>query len=75
MCMPRIGLILSTSGDGLEKMAVAEHAGTAHTISLACVPNAQTGDQVSIHAGFALAVIPAALATERNALIEQARST
>lgn len=74
MCIPRIRRVLSVSGEGLEKVAVTEQAGTAHTISLACVPSAQIGDHVSIHAGFALAVIPTALAKERIALIEQAKS-
>ena len=73
MCMPRIGLILSINGDGLGKMAVAEHCGTTQAVSLACVPSAQIGDHVSIHAGFALAVLPASAAREQINLLDQVR--
>ncbi len=70
MCLPRIGRIGSISGDDVTRVAGVEIDGVSQQVSLLCVPHAQIGDDVSIHAGFALAVLPPAEARATIALLD-----
>ena len=70
MCLPRIGRIGSISGDEVARTAGVEIDGVSQQVSLLCVPEAQIGDDVSIHAGFALAVLPPAEARATIALLD-----
>ena len=72
MCIPSIGRIVSLGeGDGPGRTAQAEVDGEMRTISLACLPDARIGDYVSLHAGFALAVLSEKAARSRIGLIAQ----
>jgi hydrogenase expression/formation protein HypC len=56
MCLAVPGKIVSTSGgdDPLTRMAKVSFAGIVKDVSLAYVPEAQVGDYVIVHVGFAL---------------------
>ncbi len=56
MCLAVPGKILSTSGDAepLMRMAKVSFGGVVKDVSLAYVPEAQVGDYVIVHVGFAL---------------------
>jgi hydrogenase expression/formation protein HypC len=58
MCLGVPGLVVETpdSADGLG-MALVEFAGIRRKVCLACVPEAQPGDYVIVHAGFAISRI------------------
>ncbi len=58
MCLPRIGRIQEITGEEFERVARADVAGTDQRVSLVCLPEAAVGDAISIHAGFALSVLP-----------------
>jgi hydrogenase expression/formation protein HypC len=56
MCLAVPGKIVSISGgdDPLERMGRVDFGGILKPASLACVPEAQVGDYVIVHVGFAL---------------------
>jgi hydrogenase expression/formation protein HypC len=58
MCLGVPGLVISRPepGDALG-WATVEFAGIRRKVSLACVPEAQPGDYVIVHAGFAISRI------------------
>ncbi len=60
MCLAIPGLVLSTSGDNLMRTARVDFGGVVKEINLAYTPEAQIGDYVLVHVGFALTVIDAA---------------
>lgn len=70
MCLPRIGTIRHISGDQSDSFAVVDVAGTSQRVSLLCLPNAAVGDAISIHAGFALSVVPEGEVETTLAMIE-----
>ena len=73
MCLAVPGLILSITtrppqsaseqdgqGDGdddLWRMADVDFGGVRQQVSLACLPDAQVGDQVLVHVGLALSLV------------------
>jgi hydrogenase expression/formation protein HypC len=58
MCLAVPGKIISISGDEpLTKIAKVDFAGIRKDISVAFVPEANVGDYVIVHVGFALSVI------------------
>lgn len=57
MCLAAAGRIVRTSGEGLEKMAVADLGGAPRDVSLAMVPEAGAGDWVLVHSGYAFEVL------------------
>ncbi|MFN9644261.1 MAG: HypC/HybG/HupF family hydrogenase formation chaperone [Cyanobacteriota bacterium] len=68
MCLALPGRILSITSDGpadapcaadvdLWRMAEVDFGGVRQRVSLACLPDAQVGDQVLVHVGFALSVV------------------
>jgi hydrogenase expression/formation protein HypC len=63
MCLAVPGKILSIDGDDpLLRQGRVEFAGIVKQANLAYVPEAQPGDYVLVHAGFAIAVIDEAQA-------------
>jgi hydrogenase expression/formation protein HypC len=57
MCLAVPGKILSTSGEDFERTARVSFGGTVKEISLAYVPEANDGEYVIVHVGFAISVV------------------
>ena len=58
MCLAVPGKIESIDGaDPIFRAGKVCFGGIVKTVNLACVPDAQTGDYVLVHAGFAISVI------------------
>ena len=58
MCLAVPGKIESVDGvDPIFRMGKVCFGGIVKAVNLACVPDAQTGDYVLVHAGFAINVI------------------
>ena len=57
MCLAVPGRILSTSGDDFARMARVSFGGIIKEVSLAYVPEAQDGNYVLVHVGFAISVM------------------
>jgi hydrogenase expression/formation protein HypC len=72
MCLAVPGKILSLSGDDpLLRMAKVSFGGVVKDVSLAYVPEADVGDYVIVHVGFALNKVDEAEALETLALLDQ----
>jgi hydrogenase expression/formation protein HypC len=59
MCLAVPGKIISINGEGLNRMGRVSFAGVVKETSLAYVPEAQIGDYVIVHVGFALSKVDA----------------
>ncbi len=57
MCLAVPGKILSITGEDLLRMARVSFGGTVKEVNLAYVPEAQVGDYVLVHIGFAISKI------------------
>jgi hydrogenase expression/formation protein HypC len=57
MCLAVPGKILSITGEDLLRMARVSFGGTVKEVNLAYVPEAQIGDFVLVHIGFAISKI------------------
>jgi len=58
MCLGIPGRIVSiTNGEDIYRMGTIDFSGARKEISLAYVPEAQVGDYVIVHAGFAISVL------------------
>jgi hydrogenase expression/formation protein HypC len=58
MCLAVPGKILSTSGeDDLTRIGRVDFGGVVKAVNLAYAPEAQVGDYVLVHVGFAISVI------------------
>ena len=57
MCLAVPGKIESTTGEDLARMARVNFSGVVREISLAYVPEAEIGDYVLVHVGFAISKI------------------
>ena len=60
MCLAipgRIESILNTNSDPLSRLAKVNFGGISKEVSLAYVPEAQLGDYVIVHVGFAISVV------------------
>ncbi len=61
MCLAVPGQIIEvSSADSLQRTGVIDFSGVRKQVSLAYLPEAQLGEYVIVHAGFAIAVIDAA---------------
>ena len=57
MCLAVPGKILEATDDGITRIAKVEFGGAIRQVSLDFVPEAQPGDFVLVHVGFALSRI------------------
>ena len=65
MCLAVPGQILDIQGDDpLFRTGRVSFAGIVKQVSLACVPEAKTGDYVLVHVGLALSIVDANEARE-----------
>lgn len=72
MCLGIPGKIVSVlEEDALSHLAKVNFGGVTKEISLAFVPEAQCGDYVIVHAGFALSVLNEAEAMETLTYLQQ----
>ncbi|EKU96387.1 hydrogenase assembly chaperone HypC/HupF [Leptolyngbya sp. PCC 7375] len=54
MCLAVPGKIISIKGEDLSRMGRVSFGGVVKEVSLAYVPEAQAGDYVVVHVGFAI---------------------
>ncbi len=72
MCLAVPGKIISTSGeDAFERTGRVNFGGVVKEVSLAYVPEAQVGDYVIVHVGFALSIVDEAEASRVFEYLEQ----
>ena len=71
MCLAIPGKILEASDAGMNRMAKVQFGGITREICLDFVPEANPGDYVLAHVGFALSVIDRAEAERTYALLEE----
>ncbi|OPX20030.1 MAG: hydrogenase assembly protein HupF [Desulfobacca sp. 4484_104] len=72
MCLAIPGEILSIQGEEpLTRTARVSFGGLVQEVSLACVPQAQVGDYVLVHVGFALNILDPAAAQQTWDLLRQ----
>lgn len=57
MCLAVPGKLISTQGENLSRMGKVSFGGVLKEVSLAYVPEAQIGDYVIVHVGFALSIV------------------
>ncbi len=72
MCLAIPGCVLSVDGDALTRTARVDFGGAIKEINLAYTPEAQVGDYVLVHVGFALTVLDAERAEETLRLLHDA---
>jgi len=65
MCLAIPGKVESVSGDGpLERVGKVNFGGIVKEVNLACVPEANVGDYVIVHVGFAISRLDEAEANQ-----------
>jgi hydrogenase expression/formation protein HypC len=64
MCLAVPGKVISISGENTTRVGVVSFAGVNKEASLAFVPEAEIGDYVLVHAGFAISVVDEAEAAQ-----------
>jgi hydrogenase expression/formation protein HypC len=57
MCLAVPGKIISVNGEDLVRQARVDFGGALKEVNLAYVPEAQIGDYVLVHVGFAISVV------------------
>ncbi len=57
MCLAVPGKVISVSGADLQRTGKVSFSGVIKEVSLAYVPEAQVGDYVIVHVGFALSKV------------------
>lgn len=57
MCLAVPGKILSITGEDLLRQARVDFSGVVKDVNLAYVPEAQVGNYVMVHVGFAISVV------------------
>ncbi len=71
MCLGIPGKITETWGEDLVRMGKVDFGGIVREVSLAYVPEAQVGDYVIVHVGFALSVLDEEEAQETWRLLKE----
>jgi hydrogenase expression/formation protein HypC len=71
MCLGIPGKIIETWGDDFMRMGKVDFGGVVREVSLAYVPEAQTGEYVIVHVGFAISVLDEQEAQETWRLLEE----
>jgi len=64
-------MILEIQGEDLTRTAKVDFGGVVREVSLAYVPEAQVGDYVIVHVGFALSILNKAEAQETWRLLQE----
>jgi len=57
MCLAVPGRVVEITQDGLMRMAKVDFSGVTREVCLAYVPEAQEGDYVIVHVGFAISLL------------------
>jgi hydrogenase expression/formation protein HypC len=71
MCLAIPGRVLEASNVGLNRIAKVQFGGVTRQIYLDFVPDANPGDYILAHVGFAISVIDQAEAERTYALLEE----
>jgi len=71
MCLAVPGKILSTSGEDFARMARVNFGGIVKEVSLAYVPEAEEGNYVLVHVGFAISMVDEAEAMRTFEMLKQ----
>ena len=71
MCLAVPGRVVEITGEGELRMAKVDFAGVQRQACLAYVPEAQLGDNVLVHVGFAISRIDEAQAMETLAALRE----
>jgi len=71
MCLAVPGKVMSVSGDDLDRCGKVSFGGVVKEVNLAYVPEAQAGDYVIVHVGFALSKIDEAEAQRVFGYLEE----
>jgi hydrogenase expression/formation protein HypC len=71
MCLAVPGKILSTSGEDFARMARVSFGGIIKEVSLAYVPEAEEGQYVLVHVGFAISMVDEAEALQTFEILKQ----
>lgn len=71
MCLGVPGRIIEVQEDGLMRMGRVDFGGIIRQVSLAYVPEAQVGDWVIVHVGFAISRLEEEEAMETLQLLEE----
>ncbi len=71
MCLGIPGKIVEIWGKDLERMGKVDFGGVVREVALAYVPEAQVGDYVIVHVGFALNVLDEEEAQETWRLLKE----
>lgn len=71
MCLAVPGKILSISGEDLMRMGKVNFGGVVKDVNLAYTPEANIGDYVVVHVGFALSVVDEAEAQQTFEYLRQ----
>ena len=72
MCLAVPGKVVAIEGDSDLRMARVDFGGVTREACLAYVPEAQVGDYVLVHVGFAIATVDEQAAQESLALLAEA---
>ncbi|MBE9137082.1 HypC/HybG/HupF family hydrogenase formation chaperone [Nodosilinea sp. LEGE 07088] len=75
MCLAVPGKIISTTGENLDRMGRVSFSGVIKAVSLAYVPEAQVGDYVVVHVGFAIGKLDIQEAEQTLQYLEQINAT
>lgn len=74
MCLAVPGKIISIDGnEQITRTGKVDFGGVVNRVSLACVPEADVGDYVIVHAGFALSIVDEKEAEKVFEYIEELR--
>ncbi|HZD31372.1 MAG TPA: HypC/HybG/HupF family hydrogenase formation chaperone [Candidatus Angelobacter sp.] len=71
MCLAVPGKILSISGEDFARMARVSFGGIVKEVSLAYVPEADDGNYVLVHVGFAISLVDEAEALRTFEILKQ----
>jgi len=71
MCLAVPGKILSVSGENFARIARVSFGGIVKEVSLAYVPEANEGEYVIVHVGFAISVVDEAEAIRTFEILKQ----
>ena len=71
MCLAVPGEVLSIEGAGIDRMGRVSFGGVVKQVSLAYTPEAQVGDYVYVHVGFALSTVDATEAAHVFAYLDE----